>query len=164
MEGTDKKIATYNDLLSLWAIQESLLQTYRIIFISMQSILVAFGSILAQGESAIFPLIGISVLAMFALWFWISICTARGQSVYLMQYLAIKAESGDTVHEPLQILKHFQNGHYPDIGKDPCFIALKGGLTRKKMERWLPILFFAVWVFIWFITSAKYFEVSIVAI
>ncbi|GAA5526228.1 hypothetical protein Maes01_02827 [Microbulbifer aestuariivivens] len=154
MESPDNKIVTYNDLLTLWGIQDSLLQTYRTIFISMQSILVAFGSIMAQGESAIFPLIGISVLAMFALWFWVSICTARGQSVYLAQYLAMKAEAGDPVYEPLQILKHFQSGHYPEISKDPRFIALQGGLTRKKMERWLPTLFFAVWIFIWLITFA----------
>lgn len=145
-------------------IQDSLLQAYRTIFISMQSVLVAFGTIIVQNKGAIFPLIGLTTRSFFSIWLWVTICRARGQSVYLTQFLAIKAEAGELVHKPLEILKHFQDGDYPEIQKDSRFIALQGGVTRKKMGVWLPRLFLIVWIFIWLIALGKYFEISIVAI
>ncbi|WP_273020645.1 hypothetical protein [Rheinheimera sp.] len=162
MDKPQMEKATYSELVTLWGIQDSLLQSYRTIFIGMQSLFVSFGTVITQGDNVIYPLLGITVLSMCALWFWVSICNARGQSVYLTQYLAIKAESGEPVYKPLEILKHFQSGSHPEILKDPRFIALKGGLTRKKMESWLPILFFLVWCFLWLYTLADFYQLSII--
>lgn len=149
----------YQDLLVLWGNQELLLQTYRTIFIGMQSIFVAIGSYLAQDEKAFISLAAITVMAFFALWLWVTICRVRGQSVYLVQYLALKAENGEVINKPLEILKHFQDFPCLEIRRDAKFIALANGATRKKMEVWLPVLFGLVWTCLWTSIVFRYFEV-----
>jgi hypothetical protein len=158
-------------LVGMWEVQEALLQQYRTIFITMQSIFVAVAAAIMQGKPQIalttdplstipralllgdgpwIPMALLSVLAWYVLKkLWLPICTARGRTVYLIQYFILKAEKGDLIEYPLKTVKEFHDKEHPEIESDPMFRALDGGETRRKMEEKLPKMFMWAWGFLW---------------
>ena len=100
------------ELLRLWGIQESVLQSYRGIFLSAQSFLVSIASLLiALSNSypllvwwAKYPIIGIG---FYLAWLWKTLTDERGKSVYFCQSLIRKYECGGDVPPPLTALKRF---------------------------------------------------------
>lgn len=156
-----------SSLVGIWQVQEALLQQYRSIFITMQSIFIAVAAAVLQGapppkgqtpfpEALLvangpwIPMLLLSALAAYTLRkLWLPICKARGKAVYLIQYFILKAELGAVIQNPLKIIKEFHDVDYPEIVSDPIFKALDPGETRKKMEEYLPRMFILAWVFLW---------------
>lgn len=137
----------YEELLSLWSIQDSLLQQYRTIFITMQSIFVGLALALAQKPHDAFSLTVLFLLSMVTLWLWLDICTMRGKAVYVTQYFARVYEDGEDVERPLKRLKDFQSGSLKIT--DERYLALLKGTPRLKMEKLLPAIFLGVWLVLW---------------
>jgi hypothetical protein len=147
--------ATVAELVVLWSAQDALLQQYRIVFVTMQSIFVAAGAIAVEAGASWFPLCVLTGLALLGLWLWVSVCRARGRSVSLLQYLVLAAERGEAVRQPLKILKEFQDGDRSRIARDPAFAALWESSTRRKMDRILPFAFLLGWLLLWTMTVVQ---------
>jgi hypothetical protein len=181
MNGTQEN--TIETLVGMWEIQEALLQQYRTIFITMQSIFIAVAAAILQGtplsgqpaklqahlaEAILFgngpwiPMLLLTALAAYTLRkLWLPICKARGKTVYLIQYLILKAEAGTVIMSPLKTIKGFHDNEHPEIEQDPVYRALDGGETRKKMETQLPHMFIAAWGFLWLTLLLQYFYVAV---
>ena len=71
-----------NYLISMWDIQDSLLQSYRNIFLTSESIFASVAVFVASTSSLhwFFPLLGMGIFIIF--WLWIPICTKRGCDVW----------------------------------------------------------------------------------
>lgn len=152
----------YSDLLSLWRVQESLLQAYRAMFIGAQSIFISIASIITQNKDAFFPLGAMTFLGLATLYMWHSICRPRGKAVYLIQSFVLKAEKGEKIYNPLTKLKNFQDSPNSSGGEDTQYRALKGGATRNKMEVYLPLIFFLAWVFLWIIAFLNFYNIELI--
>jgi hypothetical protein len=144
--------ATLAELLMMWSTEDALLQRYRILFVTMQSIFVGFVAVGFELGAPCFSLAVLTGLALLGLGFWVSVCSARGRSVSLLQYLVLTAERGEDVRQPLKMLKEFQDGDRNGIARDPAFAALWGSNTRWKLDRILPCAFLLGWLLLW--TSA----------
>jgi hypothetical protein len=151
------------ELVALWGIQDTLLQQYRTIFITMQSIFIAVAATLLSAKVPWIPMTLLTVLGSFTLWLWITICRSRGRGVYLLQFLAMQAEAGVPVVRPVRTLKDFQDKKHPEIETNELFRALEHGRTRWKLEFLLPIVFSLAWVFLWAILALQHYNVLVVA-
>jgi len=112
--------ATLSELLSLWTIQESLLQSYRRIFVSAQSILIAAGTGIAFAigrDLAAFFALGIMFLVViYLLYLNVKICGLRGEAVYFVRWLILKYEQGIAVNCPMTAMNEYLNtGKYKGI-------------------------------------------------
>ena len=145
-------------LVSVWNVQDALLQQYRTIFITMQSIFIAVAAALLQVAKPALPILLFTALAGFTLYLWVTICRARGEAVYVAQYLVLIAEDGEEVPKPINALKDFQGGGRSDFRADKRYKSLLNGTTRKKMESWLPTLFVIAWVCLWAIVDFAHYN------
>lgn len=152
----------YDQILSLWSIQESLLQTYRSIFITAESVIFAIAAAIT-GTTPWSALI-LTFLGYFLLWMWHRVCANRALDVSFTQWLLDRAERGANVSAPLACLKSFQDGQTITIdGRSVCrhpnnstkehvnddpFISMGKSRTRVWMERYLPLLFAVLWVIV----------------
>jgi hypothetical protein len=149
------------ELIGLWGVQDGLLQQYRTIFITMQSIFIAVAAALLQAKEPWISTVLLTVLGVVTLYLWVTICLKRGQAVYCVQYLCLRAEQGQPLSAPIRILKEFQDGHHKEIERDPQYRALLGGSTRKKLEVVLPSLFVVAWIFLWLILLLQHYNVIV---
>ncbi len=183
MNGPTSKQELVSTLVGMWEIQEALLQQYRTIFITMQSIFIAVAAAIMQGRPQVaatgdplsalpralllgdgpwIPMALLSVLAWYTLKkLWLPICTVRGRTVYLIQYFILKAEKGELIEYPLKTVKEFHDKKHPEITDDPLFRALDPGETRRKMEEKLPHMFMWAWGFLWLTLILQNFYVAI---
>lgn len=141
----------YAIAISLWGIQEALLQQYRTIFITMQSIFIAVAASVFQRTNPWLPMSLLFALAMFTLWLWLSTCNKRGRAVYFCQFLALKAEAGEIIPDPLKTLKDLEAGELLDtkITRDALYLSLFQNKLRTKMQVMLPWVFVGAWVLLW---------------
>lgn len=140
-----KKYASLSELYSLWSIQESLLQQYRVIFITMESIFFAAASAsVAIGDSAVtfVSLLGLGIVTILL---WRGICAERGKSVYFAQSLILRAEKGEKIYRPTNKIKNMKDKKHKKDINHPMFTALTSGYTRNKMEKRLPLYFSVAW-------------------
>lgn len=152
----------YDQTLSLWSIQESLLQAYRSIFITAESIIFAIAAAIASTEPS--PALMLTFLGYFLLWMWHRVCANRAIDVSFTQWLLARAEEGADVSAPLASLKNFQAGQVITVAdrsvsrkikatagtntNDPSFVSMTRSPTRRWMEVYLPLLFAALWLFV----------------
>ena len=150
----------YDQVLSMWSIQESLLQTYRSIFITAET--VAFA--IAAAVASLYPLSAVllTVLGFFLLWMWHKVCSNRAIDVSFVQWLLIRAEEGNDIPTPLLSLKQFQCGqiitvanrsvwrhNYKDhegLVNDVASVSMSKSPTRLWMELYLPLFFIMLWI------------------
>jgi hypothetical protein len=152
-------------LISLWDIQDSLLQSYRSMFITAQSIIFAIGAALTiQAPKATLVLACMGVLTVFL---WHVVCRNRALDVTFSQWLVLNAEQGLDIHYPVTFLKSFQacevvtienksvwreiekkrtNTSGVELDLDPLFKKMLESKTRKKLENYLPLLFLILWI------------------
>jgi hypothetical protein len=150
----------HGELMYLWGIQESLLQSYRSIFITAESIVFAVAAAIAAiapQSALVLTLLGFSLL-----WLWHEITSNRARDVSFVQWLLAQVEHGEAVSTPLHTFKEFQAGAVITVGaksvwrykgKDPeskvndhPFVNFGKSPSRKWMEVWLPSFFIVLWV------------------
>ena len=140
---------------NLWAIQDSLLQSYRSVFITIESIFIAV-SITIQGFSVPDPLFlaPVVLIGLYVNKSWLEITSSRGLSVHFLQTLLRRHENPSeypdaemNTIEPFERLRKFQdNAEYRKIQmKYPDFIA--GDFTRAALGSIIPCIFFSYWLF-----------------
>lgn len=145
-----------NDVIALWSVQESLLQTYRSIFIGAQSLLVPIAFLMLPQKVEPVTLVGISPaavlsgLGMLLLWSWRSVSNARAQDVTWVQGVALEVEA-DTYRGGalFSTFKHYQENRErnPEQAYLPArFEELQTSATRRVMEYRLFYAFVVVWL------------------
>jgi len=158
---SDQKIPAKNDKCSMnekYSIYESLLQSYRTIFISSQSFLIAIGAILLDSDNPFWLLFTVFVLALVIIWvLWFPVVRARARLVDYYKFgfdsNKLGKDEDDYVHD-----KEFRNKVNKEVNK------INWRPTRRKIDIYLPILFTIIWFalivarlqmnnlkFIWFI-------------
>lgn len=129
--------------LERWTANESLLQSYRSIFISSQSFFLTAGAVLI--EKSPFLVFSVAAMALVMIWFiWLPVVKARFLIVDYHKYLSMKAQlelpgvcsERDYVHDEAK-RQAFNN----TFGIDTNWRA-----TRIKLDLALPILFTVFWV------------------
>ncbi len=136
----------------MWGIQDSLLQSYRGIFITAESVVIAIAASVTTSNpwSAIFlNALGLALLCM-----WHRVCFNRALDVTFVQWLMARAEEGTNVSAPFKAFKDFQAGHTITVAgqsvqrnasNDSLRTSMRHSATRQWMEVRLPIAFLILW-------------------
>lgn len=163
MPPTQPKPVTIEYLASLWGTQDALLQQYRVIFVTVHSILVSFGGLVLFRENNLGPMIAISAIVAVTMYLWLSVCRPRARSVFFCQGMLLRAESGESITQPLQKLKDFQGLSANDQRKDQSVALLtgKGTKTRNKMDTILPLVFVVGWFLLWVLVVLQLIQIEI---
>jgi len=136
-------------IVSLWSIQDSLLQSYRSIFITVQSIFI--GIIFAFTQDSNIKLSYATIIIFIGLFtniIWINLSNDRGLSVLYLQTLLRRYENSGSDME-LNIfgnLRRFQDDwkfRKQEISKEDF---IRPDATRNALNFWLPLVFFIFWV------------------
>jgi hypothetical protein len=142
-----------NELLSHWQIQESLLQSYRGVFLTSQSIVFAVASILATSVSPNKPVfILLTTLGLVLLYYWYQLANARGLDVSYFQMMLMKAERNEKLESILTNFKTWQKLNADDKIRILNEFGLSQSRTRITMEIYLPALFLILWIALAIIT------------
>jgi hypothetical protein len=150
----------YDQLLSIWGIQESLLQAYRSIFITAESVVFAIAAAITSINS--WSAIALTVLGLVLLWMWHKVCWNRAIDVSFVQWLLTRVEEGADITNPLSTFKEFQGGGIITVGgrsvwrhakkdqggrvNDQPFVSMTKSPTRHWMEKYLPMVFLLLWI------------------
>ena len=150
----------YDQLLSMWGIQESLLQAYRSIFITAESVVFAIAAAILTLNPVSTTVL--TVLGLFLLWMWHKVCSNRAIDVSFIQWMLARSEEGASVPSPLINLKQFQAGEVITVcdrsvwrhtkkdleGKvnDKPFVSMTKSPTRRWMEVYLALFFLVLWL------------------
>ncbi len=134
-----------SELLTKWGVNESLLQSYRSIFISSQTFLIAVGAILLEDDKPEWLLQFIAFLGLLIIWgFWFMVVFYRAR---IVDYYKFQLNN--------ELKSHFEKCSEDDYarnidGKRKAINKKIGKTnlrtTRKKMDYLLPIIFSLIWV------------------
>jgi hypothetical protein len=145
-----KEVKPAVSLAELWSIQESLLQSYRSIFITIESVIFALSAFVTTTQSdfvfAKFPLM---FLGVFLIPIWMCVCHARARAVTFVHWMIQRQEAGESVQLPYSCFRQFQmdrkfNGL--TVTEDKQFKKLSDSKTRKRMDLVVPVIFGLCWL------------------
>jgi len=169
-KGNEKK-EIYNEksfLISNAILQDNLLQNYRLIFITSQSILIPLSALLVlsaeyrEGLNLIFilPLI---MIGLGMVYLWIKVAKNRGLYVSYWHMKLLKYENGNRNDKPFETFKEWQEKSQQEKIRELNSFddALLGSKTRKRMEEWIPSGFIVLWLSILALTI-YYFEIPMI--
>ena len=135
--------------LQKWSTNESLLQSYRQIFISSQSFFLAIAAILIENADEL-TIICLAFIGLLMIWFiWFRVVRSRHLAVDYHKYIDefIKNNDGEypkgicTEKKYIEIFSKERKKTNKVLG-----IEKNLRLTRKKIDVYLPILFTLTWV------------------
>ena len=143
-------------LITLANYQENLLQTYRIIFISSQTIVISIATLIVSITPNKWLIIPLLIIGLFLLGLWYNISKSRGFDVSYCHMQLIKIENNENLtpdekNKPFSTFKKWQN-------EDKESILLKfdtehnenllNSPSRKSLGLYLPLVYFIMWIFI----------------
>lgn len=124
-----------------WHSNEYLLQSYRLIFASSHTVLLAVGAIVFEQNKWI--LLAIAALALYAIWFiWLSVVVARQRAVDYHKYIFLHRANADTLCSEEQYINNSAERH---LFNQQFAIQTNWRTTRKKIDLHLPLLYSALW-------------------
>jgi hypothetical protein len=134
----------------LWSIQESLLQSYRSIFITVEAVLFALATFgMTSDGTAVVIGLPIALLGLLLIPAWMAVCNARARAVTFVHWMIQRFEAGEDVPQPYTAFRQFQTDRmYGAIAAehDPRFRELSRSKTRQRMDRDVPRRFAAMCV------------------
>ena len=147
----------YGRCLTMWSIQDSLLQSYRNLMLTSQSIMLGIAIVSVQSR---YPLIAfIPAIPAFLLnRSWQPLARSRGFDVFYFQWQMLRLEAHQQIRpDVLTGFKEWQRLTIKDrhvrLCEDPIGRELLGSPTRRKLDEviprtfrfcWLPVLLFAL--------------------
>ena len=156
-----------SDLYALWTIQDSLLQYYRTIFITAQSVLISIAVSVSSGKdpTSAHALVVVGLLVLFV---WIVVTWSRARDVSFAQHLIKRSEEGRRVRGLLNTFKEYQDTwprerkysicyadgtsepFVPESNWPPLSRAAQPWRwgTRSLLEFLLPFVFAVCWLFV----------------
>jgi hypothetical protein len=124
-----------------WSLNESLLQSYRSIFISSESFLLAVGAIVA--EKNVIALMATALVSFFIIWrIWFPVVTARHR---IVDYYKGRAFHGAPPNL-CEVEEYVHDKARRQAANKILDIETNWRPTRKKIDLWTPLLFSAVWM------------------
>jgi hypothetical protein len=142
-----------DEIIYHWQIQESLLQSYRGLFLTSQSIIFAIASIIATNpnpEKFVFSILLVQGIILLKFWFEIGI--KRGLDVSYFQMLLLKSEKGEATNNIMTNFKEWQSKDRKSKIKILKEFKLDKSRTRTKLEIYVPTLFVFLWIGLCYIT------------
>jgi len=133
----------------LWSIQESLLQSYRRIFITAESVLFALATlVVATTRVSIWIEVPIILLGLGLIPIWMAVCKARARAVTFIHWLIQRYENGEQIEQPYSRFRELQEN--PKVQREAeanaDFGRLRNSRTRRRIDREVPILFGIMWL------------------
>ena len=136
-----------DEILNHWQIQDSLLQSYRGLFLTSQSIIFAIASVIATNsnpDKIVFIIL--LILGLILLYLWFNIGRARGLDVSYFQMLLLKDEKGEKISNIMTNFKEWQSKKSKEKIIELKEFKLDKSRTRTTLERDVPILFLFLWI------------------
>jgi hypothetical protein len=137
--------------------QDNLLQNYRLIFISSQTIVISIATLIVSitpNKWIIFPLLFIGLILLYL---WYSISKHRGFDVSYCHMQLIKIENNETLtqdenNKPFVVFKKWQKSKdkeeiLSNFDKEHD-IKLLDSPSRKSLGLYLPLIYFIMWAFL----------------
>jgi hypothetical protein len=132
-----------------WSVNESLLQSYRQIFISSQSFILALGVIaLDRPISDSWLIVVLAVLSFIMIWYiWFRVVQSRHMVVDYYKYL-LKKNQEDQKAIMLECSEedYLRNEKKRKWANESLGIPKEWRLTRIKVDLMLPIIFSVIWI------------------
>lgn len=131
------------DAQDRWSINESLLQSYRSIFISSQSFLLAVGAIVSGKNAAVLFITAVVSLAMIWL-IWFPVVTSRHKIVDYYKFVARLSET-----DKLRLCSEHEYVHNRALrsSANKLFgIDTNWRPTRMKIDLLIPVSFTLIWI------------------
>ena len=142
------------ELINYWQIQDALLQSYRSLFLTSQSIIFSIASIIATNahpNATVFFIL--LLLGMTLLYYWFQIVNARGWDVSYFQMLILKLETGEAIENPMLNFKEWQT----KSKQQKISILKEFKLDKSKTRTTLGVILPALFVFLWLFLSVMIF-------
>jgi hypothetical protein len=138
----------YSGLLQLWSIQNSILQSFRAVFIASETFVLGFAAILSARDQTslvgrLVPLFGI-VLSVA----WIRVCLDRGYDDSYCRGQILKLENGRLKGRERQVVTAFREFQRQCIWQKGEILRGKVGpsKTRLLLDLGLPLVYFVFFV------------------
>lgn len=109
-------------LYAIWTVQDTLLQYYRTMFLTAESLLIAVTASIAGVHNGLLVwamiLVGMLLLAV-----WVITTQQRARNVRFVQALLEAYESGKKVPKPFTALRDYQNKWFHNGSYEICFVG-----------------------------------------
>jgi len=132
-----------DDMNNRWTVNETLLQSYRMIFITSQTFLLAVGAIVLKQNAIVFFIVAAVSLGMIW-WIWYPVVESRHKLVdfykYALRLPVAKQQKLCSEDKYMHDAKHHAEANKL-LG-----IRTHWRETRKKIDLWIPILFSFIWI------------------
>jgi hypothetical protein len=122
-----------------WSVNESLLQSYRAIFISSQSFLLAVGTIVVQSNVAVVSIVA-SVGLVMIWWIWFPVVRSRHRIVDYYKFRIGEIASDCAEHD------YVHDGAKNRAAHEAVGLRSNWRETRIKIDAVIPALFSLIWV------------------
>lgn len=132
----------------IWAAQEGMLQSYRLIFGLMQSVLVA-AALIALSSISSSTALAVGFLGAVLGVVWQRVCSSRARAVVFVHWLMRRIEQGEKIDHPYIAFREFQERSTFEgkpVEGDARFESLRKTLTGRRMDVQVPLLFVAFWI------------------
>ena len=160
----------YEHLIALADLQDSLLQAYRAIFITSQSVIFSVAVFIASGPLPYLAFLLLFIGLFMIFYLWIPICKSRGYDVWFFQLCMLYYERGQmlTLNQDenggwklevvndlnIRVFENFLKWRRLDIKERKKLLKeikegksfIQQSKTRQKMEKHLPWSFVVLWV------------------
>ncbi len=135
------------ELLRHWEIQERLLQSYRFMFMTSQSVLLTGAALITvQGTPHRLVFLLLLVIGFVLLYAWVNITHARALDVSYFQMQLMLAEEGQIMDNVLTNFKTWQ--HLSRAKKQNALdkARLLRSRTRQLLQIYVPLFFGLIWI------------------
>ena len=138
-------------LVSIWAIQNSALQSFRGIFITVEAILISVAIVFLTPKANLSSTVVLSILGIFLSALWKRIAQNRGYDDSYLRWQIVMLESGEPVSEKVftnfrawqgkSIRQKHRELSSHDLGRQflPSF-------TREVFDSYLPVISLGFWI------------------
>ncbi len=139
---------TTEEVLNHWQIQENLLQTYRVLFVTSQTLVFSVASItVSQNKPDKITFFVLLCLGLYLLTLWYKICRSRGFDVSYCQKILLDIENNIEHETFMTNFKKWQKKKRDEkVQILSQYETLPESPTRRNMEFKLPFIFALLWL------------------
>lgn len=147
----------YSNIISIWDIQDSLLQAYRTIFLTSQSVLFSISVFIATTNKPYYVFF-IFPIGVYLLWLMYSLTRKRGYGVWYCQLQILNIENHSYTHRGFFLTEFKKFMQKTDSQKRQILMndRIGKGLIidniRKRMDIQITAIFFVLWFALTIIT------------
>jgi len=138
-------------LFSLWSIQNSVLQSLRVIFIGVGTVVLSLATVLALSDKHYYLVLVLCPLGIFISLRWRIICKDRGYDDSYLRGQILRLENGEHISD--EVLTDFREWQSKTQREKRDELAARNGTslvlpskTRIFVDNHLPLVFLACWM------------------